>query len=450
MSRIKTIFSVFIFALTFSITPLVQASSPAIISHKTSLSPMLKRVMPCIVNLSVHGRIPWISDAHLRHSGPRQPRPREFHQVGSGVIVDAKDGYIITNAHVVHNAETIIVTLNDGRHLIGRLIGEDEKTDIAVLQIHDEHLKAIKRGDSSGVDVGDFVTAIGNPFGLHQSVTSGVVSGLHRRIGIEGLENFIQTDAPINPGNSGGALVNLKGELVGMNTAIIGPAGANIGIGFAIPINMVNSVMDQLIQYGDTKPGILGVIVQDMTPRLATALGVPGHEGAVVNEVMPKSGAAKAGIRTSDILTHINGEAVSSANQVRSMVGVLRAGSTVTLDMLRQGKKKRLSATVQERPKPDPKKEKEKKHNVLEGLELTDYDQLDQYGRRIKGVRVVHVIEGKRAWLSGIRPDDVILFVNQHLVPDLNHFLSLVNKEHSDQYLLMVRRGNNRVFVVID
>ena len=278
-----------------------------------SLAPLIERVTPAVVNVSVRGAV-----AAKRNRLPDDPRfrpffdtppptPREFQAVGSGVIVDAEAGYVLTNSHVIANAEEIGVTLRDGRHFEAKRIGSDPESDVAVIQIPAEGLIALPRGDSDALRVGDYVVAIGNPFGLQNTVTAGIVSAKGRAgLGIEGYEDFIQTDASINPGNSGGALITLAGELVGINTAIIGPGGGNVGIGFAIPINMAESLMAQLIAHGEIRRGVIGIRIQDMTPDLAEAFGVESASGAVIANVVSDSPAEVAGLTSGDIIVAVN------------------------------------------------------------------------------------------------------------------------------------------------
>src|SRR6516162_7792238 len=254
-----------------------------------TIAPVVSRVTPGVVGISVRGRV------------------RENEATGSGVIVDAAQGYVLTNAHVVENATSIDVTTKDNRRLKARLVGRDPETDIAVLQVPGGSLTAVPMGDSDHLQVGDFVLAVGNPFGLGQTVTSGIVSALGRTgLGIEGYEDFIQTDASINPGNSGGPLVDLQGRIVGINTAILAPSGGNVGIGFAVPINMARDVMDQLIRNGTVKRGRIGVAIQDLTPDLARALGTTRTEGALIARVAPDSPAQRAGLHSSDLIVAIN------------------------------------------------------------------------------------------------------------------------------------------------
>src|SRR3954447_2087385 len=311
-----------------------------------SLAPMLARVTPGVVNIAVKGKVreenPLLQDPFFRRffnlPQRQQPEERETQSTGSGVIVDAASGYVLTNGHVVENATRIEVTTKDNRRFTAKLIGRDADTDIAVLQIPAGGLTSVPSGDSDRLQVGDFVLAIGNPFGLGQTVTSGIVSALGRSgLGIEGYEDFIQTDASINPGNSGGPLVNLYGQVVGINTAILAPGGGNIGIGFAVPINMARRVMDQIIRYGEVKRGRIGVAIQDLTPELAQAMSTQQTEGAVIARVETGSSAEQAGLRTGDLVVAANGTAVHSGTQLRNMIGLARIGDQVTLKVDRRG-----------------------------------------------------------------------------------------------------------------
>src|SRR2546430_6428778 len=311
--------------------PLPAAMPPAVgASRLPTLAPMIKKVSPAVVNIATRGTIrergpqtPLLDDPFFRRffdvppdTGPRE---RPFQSAGSGVIVDAKSGYIVTNAHVVENAHEIAVTLQDGRDVKADVVGSDTPSDVAVLKVKPDGLSQVALGDSAKAEVGDFVVAIGNPFGLQHTVTSGIISGLSRSgINPDGYEDFIQTDASINPGNSGGALVNLRGELIGINTAILSRSGGNIGIGFAIPANMARSVMEQLIKYGSVKRGQLGVSMYTVTPDIAHSLGLSSPMGALVSQVVEGSPADKAGIRTGDVITSVNGQTVKSNRDRKS------------------------------------------------------------------------------------------------------------------------------------
>ncbi len=321
-----------------------------------SLAPMLKTITPGVVNIAVRGRVreqnPLLQDPFFRQffniPKNQQFQERETQATGSGVIVDAAQGYVLTNAHVVENATSIIVTTKDNRRYTAKLVGRDVPTDVAVLKIDPGNLTAVPIGDSDKLQVGDFVVAIGNPFGLGQTVTSGIVSALGRSgLGIEGYEDFIQTDASINPGNSGGALVDLRGNLVGINTAILAPGGGNIGIGFAVPINMAHEVMDQLVRYGEVKRGRIGVSIQDLTPDLAQAMNTKYTNGAVIAQVAPDSPAQQAGLKSGDIVLAANGVAIHSGTQLRNAIGLTRIGEKVELKIDRGGSERSLDVRVE-------------------------------------------------------------------------------------------------------
>jgi Do/DeqQ family serine protease len=332
--------------------PIPQAGGQLV----TSLAPMLARVTPGVVNIAVRGRVreenPLLQDPFFRRffdlPQNARPRMRETEATGSGIIVDGARGYVLTNGHVVANATKIEVTTKDNRRFTARLIGRDAETDIAVLQISADNLTAVPLGDSDRLEVGDFVLAIGNPFGLGQTVTSGIVSALGRSgLGIEGYEDFIQTDASINPGNSGGPLVNLYGECIGINTAILAPGGGNIGIGFAVPVNMARRVMDQLVRYGEVKRGRIGVAIQDLTPDLAQAMSTPHTAGAVIARVEPDSPAARAGLRSGDLVVSANGVPVRSGTQLRNVIGLSGVGSAVDLRIDRRGSEYSVAVNIE-------------------------------------------------------------------------------------------------------
>src|SRR5580700_7859190 len=304
-------------AVVWSLSPLSVASAtiPDCAGPQApSLAPLLREVTPAVVNITVRGRVkeenPLYQDPVFRQffDVPKQFE-RQVQATGSGVIVDAERGYVLTNNHVVEHASNIQIATKDGQRFAAKIVGRDPPTDVAVIQIQNASgLKALPLGDSDKLEVGDFVVAIGNPFGLGQTVTSGIVSALERSgLGIEGYEDFIQTDASINPGNSGGALVDLRGNLVGINTAILAPGGGNIGIGFAVPINMARHAMDQIIRYGEVKRGRIGVAIQDLTPDIAQGLGTAQTQGAVIARVEPGSPAARAGLQASDVITAVDG-----------------------------------------------------------------------------------------------------------------------------------------------
>jgi len=319
-----------------------------------SLAPMLDRIVPGVVNISTTSRVrlevnPLFNDPFFRRffGRPQMPREQQRQSLGSGVVIDAARGYILTNHHVVANADQVTVTLMDERQFEAKLVGSDADTDIAVIKITPDRLVSVPLGNSDTLRVGDFVVAIGNPFGLGQTVTSGIVSALGRSgLGIEGYENFIQTDASVNPGNSGGALVDLDGRLVGINTAIVGPSGGNVGISFAIPSNMARDIMEQLIGSGKVRRGQLGVSVQDLTPELARSFGLKRTAGAVVAQIAPDSPAASAGLLVGDIIIAVNGKSVTNASSLRSAVGLTPPGQEIDLEILRNGASKTLSVAI--------------------------------------------------------------------------------------------------------
>ncbi|ALG72022.1 peptidase [Azospirillum thiophilum] len=321
-----------------------------------TIAPMLEQVTPAVVNISVLSQAPQAENPLLRDPFFRRffnlpdqmPQGRPQVSAGSGVIVDARNGYVVTNSHVVENAQEIAVTLKDRRRLRAKLIGRDAATDIALLQIKADGLTALQLGDSDRSQVGDFVVAIGNPFGLGQTVTSGIVSALGRSgLKIEGYEDFIQTDASINPGNSGGALVNFQGELIGINTAIIGPAGGSVGIGFAVPVTIVRSVMEQLREFGEVRRGRLGVAIQDLTPDLAESMSLKGDEGALIAKIERGSPADNGGLRSGDVVVAVDGRPIRSATDFRNRIGLLRVGTPVQLTVVRSGGQKSVTVRTE-------------------------------------------------------------------------------------------------------
>ncbi len=434
----------------------VQAVLPVYADGKElpSLAPMLEQVTPAVVNIATEGKVqvrlnPLFSDPFFRRffNVPDQPTERKTQSLGSGVIVDAKRGLVLTNNHVIANALQITVTLSDGRQLEAELIGTDPQTDVAVIKIPAEDIVDIKTADSDELRVGDFVVAIGEPFGLGQTVTSGIVSALSRSgLGIEEFENFIQTDASINPGNSGGALVNLRGELVGINTAIFSQSGGNIGIGFAIPINLAMQIAEQLLENGKVQRGFLGVSAQDLTPVLAEAFGLEQNKGAVITSVDEDSLAGKAGLQPGDILLKINGRKVRNAGDVRNSFGLLAIGEQVVFDILRAGKSKKISTIV------TAAKEEVSSpvaiNKRLEGVTVNDLKEDHQYYGKIEGVHIVDVERGSPAWRSGLRQGDVITSVNRQPVKDVPIFLKLVNGK-DEPLLFRILRGNAAAFIVI-
>jgi len=320
-----------------------------------SLAPILERVTPAVVNIStrgvMHERNPLMEDPFFRRffdipETNAAPTPQSL---GSGVIVDAKRGLVITNNHVIENAAEILVTLSDGRETLAKVIGTDPQADIAIIEINETDLSELTWADSTALRVGDFCIAIGNPFGLGQTVTSGIVSALGRSgLGIEDFEDFIQTDASINPGNSGGALINLHGELIGINTAIVGPSGGNVGIGFAIPSNMASDILEQLVEFGEVKRGALGIVAQPLTPELARAFGVNSRYGVIIGRIRADSPADKAGLQVGDVITAIDGRPVRDIRGVKNRIGLVRLGQRLQLQVQRDNTQIDIAAIVEE------------------------------------------------------------------------------------------------------
>lgn len=421
-----------------------------------SLAPMLAQVTPAVVNISTEGHVelrtnPLFNDPFFRRffNVPNMPQSRKTQSLGSGVIVDANRGLVLTNNHVIANADQISVRLTDGRRFSAKLVGTDPETDVAVIQIKATGLVGLPLADSERLRVGDFVVAIGNPFGLGQTVTSGIVSALARSgLGITGYEDLIQTDASINPGNSGGALVTLKGELAGINTAIYSQSGGNIGIGFAIPINMAQQVMEQLVKFGEIKRGYLGAEMQNLDPELAAAFGLSGRSGAVLVTILPDSPAQRAGLRAGDVVTKVNGKAVRDAADLRNQIGLMRVGDGVQLEFVRDGKAMKASAQVGARGSKEAQANSGIRNPRLAGVSVADLDENSPVYGQVNGVQVTQVANGTAAWKAGLRDGDVILSVNRVEVPDVDSFVMLVGQTKG-QLLLGVLRGNRTALLVI-
>jgi serine protease Do/serine protease DegQ len=415
---------------------------------------MIKRVSPAVVNISTQGTIqqrkqspnPLLDDPFFRRFfDTPELGPRKFQSAGSGVIFDAQKGYIVTNAHVIENASEITVTLQDGHDLKAEIVGTDAGSDVAVLKVTSDKLTQMSLGDSSKVEVGDFVVAIGNPFALQNTVTSGIISGLSRSgVTADGYEDFIQTDASINPGNSGGALVNLKGELIGINTAILSRSGGNIGIGFAIPVNMARNVMDQLVNFGAVKRGLLGVNTHNVTAEIAQVYGLPDARGALVSQVFEGSAAEKAGIRTGDVITSINSQNVRTNSELRLIISQLRAGQKVEVGLIRDGKARNVSATIAalgDAPaasKETTPKESTAVHSGFDGATLADAP--DGSGVIVRGIE-----SGSAAAQNGLRNGDIIVGVNRGKVTALPQLRE--RAKGAAALVLEVRRGNTILLV---
>ena len=441
-----------VLAVSLALTGPAHAHQEA--GEMPSLAPLVKQVGPAVVNIATVGEVeapasPFFDNPFFeRFFGERQPRqPRRSRAVASGVIVDAERGYLLTNQHVIDEADEIVVTLTDGRQFEAELVGADPETDVALLKVEPKELTAMALADSDALEVGDYVVAIGNPFGLGQTVTAGIVSAVGRtNLGIESYENFIQTDAAINVGNSGGALINLKGELVGINTAIFARAGGNIGIGFAIPINMARRIMEQLLAHGEIQRGRIGVQIQDLTPEFAEALGTTHQRGALVSQVIPGTPAEAAGIEAGDVVVEMNGEPVEGSADLRNKVGMLRVGDAVNLTIVRHGEPMQLELAVGESGKVAlgagsqvPK---------LEGAVFGPLTPSSPLYGEVTGVLVVEVEEGTPAWNAGLRTGDVILTVNRRPVREPDDIVRVV-EETGPSILLNVRRGDGALFLLI-
>jgi serine protease Do len=424
----------------------------ASIPISNSLAPMLQKALPAVVNIKAQFNNTLGDKLEKKQQQEGNNNPSDADKVlsiASGVIVDPQKGYILTNAHAVDDAQSVTVTLSDGRHFNAKLIGLDKPSDIAVLQIQAKNLTGIPMSDSNQLKVGDIVAAIGNPFGLSQSVTSGIVSALGRTtLGIENYENFIQTDAPINPGNSGGALINTEGQLVGINTAILAPDRGSIGIGFAIPSNMAKSIMQQLIEYGNVRRGALGVAAQDITPELAEAFNLSTNmKGAAVALVVPNSPAQKAGLQVGDVITSVNGAEVKNANDVVNAIAFLRVDSKATIVILRNNKSITLTTNIL-----DPKKRKEVSEHAnpfLYGVGLKNFTLLSPVHGDVKGVLIVTVDEDSNAWQSGLMQGDVITSANQIKIANIDD-LQKVAGSAKHTLLVNVLRGSGAIFLVIN
>lgn len=416
-----------------------------------SLAPMLEKVTPAVVSIAVEGT--QVSRQSLPEQyrfffGPDFPteqlQERPFRGLGSGVVVDADKGYIVTNYHVINGAEEIRIKLHDGKEYDAELVGGDEMSDVALLKVDDaKDLTEIKIADSDQLRVGDFTVAIGNPFGLGQTVTSGIVSALGRSgLNLENFENFIQTDAAINSGNSGGALVNLKGELIGINTAILGPNGGNVGIGFAIPSNMMKSLTEQIIEYGEVKRGMLGVQGGEVTSELAEALGYDSSKGAFVSQVVPDSAADKAGLEAGDIIISVNGKNISTFSELRAKVATLGAGKTIKLGIVRDGKEKSFDVTLTEAAKTITKADK--LHEGLTGAEFANTDKNDP----VEGVKVKSVAEGSPAAQYQLEQGDIIIGVNRSRVKNVGELRKILEKKPG-VLALNIQRGDRTIYLVV-
>ena len=442
--------------------PVIPVAAEA---SRPSLAPLLKRVTPAVVNISVTATSqsadnPLVLDPFLRRffDLPAQPsRPLQKQAVGSGVIVDAAKGYVLTNHHVVENAQEISVTLTDGRTAKADLVGSDQGTDVALLKVNAKELTAIELANSDQLQVGDYVVAIGDPFGLGQTVTSGIVSALGRSgLDVEGYEDFIQTDASINPGNSGGALVDLDGKLVGINTAILAPSGGNVGIGFAVPANMANQAMRQLIDYGEVRRGRLGVAVQSLTPDLAEALSLDAKEGVVVNGVERGSPAERAGIKKGDVIVAFRGEPIKSAQDLRNRIGLAAVGTEAPLTVLRDGRRRDLTASIDALPSVKGSVSKAAVAgttsppaviDALQGADFRDVPRDADHGDA-KGAMVTRLEPGSAADRAGLHPGDIVTAVNRTSVGSAAELTKVLRQEQG-RIALNVQRGDAQTYLLV-
>ena len=420
-----------------------------------TLAPLLEKITPAVVNISVatltpQRHNPLFRDPFFRRffDLPDDAPARRRQSAGSGVIVDAARGFVLSNHHVVARAESVMVTLKDNRRFEAEVLGSDPGTDVALLKIEADGLVALPIGDSDALEVGDFVVAIGNPFGLGQTVTSGIVSALGRSgINVEGYEDFIQTDASINPGNSGGALVDLRGELVGINTAIIGPSGGNVGIGFAVPVDIATAVMRQLAEHGEMQRGKIGVVIQDLTADLAEALDVDVERGALVSRVESRSPAETAGVQAGDIIVAVDGSPVEGSRDLRNAIGLVRVGDEVEVEVLRERRRLRLDVRVGG-PATGVRLGAVEVPSALRGAMLRDLERGDPAYGRIEGVIAAEVEPGSPAARSGIRSGDVIVAVNRRRVRDTKA-LERALERAGEVLALDIVRGNSRLLIVL-
>ncbi|WP_439214459.1 serine endoprotease DegQ [Duffyella gerundensis] len=432
--------------------PSAMATLPAQIQGQAlpSLAPMLEKVLPAVVSVHVEGTATEdrqeIPEPLKRFFGqqPGDNQPQPFEGLGSGVIIDAAKGYVLTNNHVVNGADKISVQLSDGNEYDAKLIGHDEQTDIALIQIQGaKNLTQIKVADSDALKVGDFAVAIGNPFGLGQTATSGIISALGRSgLNLEGLENFIQTDAAINRGNSGGALINLNGELIGINTAILASSGGNIGIGFAIPGNMAVELAKQLIEFGEVKRGQLGIKGTELTPDIAKAFNVDAQRGAFVSEVLPQSAAAKAGIKAGDIITSLDGKTISSFAELRVKIGTTAPGKQVKVGLVREGKPQSVTVTLEQSAQSTASAQL--MSPALQGATLSD----GQTKTGDKGVNVDAVDKGTPAEQIGLQKGDVIVGVNRSRVQNLAEMRKFLDAKPAVMALHVVR-GEETIYLLL-
>ncbi|MDF7680273.1 serine endoprotease DegP [Enterobacteriaceae bacterium ESL0689] len=472
MKKTTLAMSALALSLGLALSPLSASAaetSSSSVQQMPSLAPMLEKVMPSVVSINVEGSAtvntqrvprnlqPFFGDnsPFCQQDSPFQDSPfcqgggnpggnakqRKFVAQGSGVIIDAGKGYVVTNNHVVDNATTIKVLLNDGRKFDAKVVGKDPRSDIALIQIQNpKNLTAVMLADSDTLRVGDYAVAIGNPFGLGETVTSGIVSALGRSgLNAENYENFIQTDAAINRGNSGGALVNLNGELIGINTAILAPDGGNIGIGFAIPSNMVKNLAEQMVKYGQVKRGELGIMGTELNSELAKAMKVDTQRGAFVSQVLPGSTAMKAGIQAGDVIVSLNGKAINSFAALRAQIGTMPIGSKIDLGLIRNGKT--VNVTLELQQSSQNQVDSSTLFNGIEGAEMSNKGQ-------DKGVIVNNVKPGTPAAQIGLKKGDLIVGVNQQAVKNIADLRKIFETKPS-VLALNIQRGDSTIYLLM-
>ncbi|MEJ4046451.1 serine endoprotease DegP [Erwinia sp. SLM-02] len=480
MKKTTLVLSALAFSIGLAMNPVTAsaaetASSSTSTQQLPSLAPMLEKVMPSVVSINIEGsttvRTPRLPQQFQQFFGDNSPfcqdgspfqsspmcqggqggggaggddtQQQKFRALGSGVVIDAAKGYVVTNNHVVDNATKILVQLSDGRKYDAKVIGKDPRSDIALIQLKDaKNLTAVKIADSDSLRVGDYTVAIGNPYGLGETVTSGIVSALGRSgLNVENYENFIQTDAAINRGNSGGALVNLNGELIGINTAILAPDGGNIGIGFAIPSNMVKNLTGQMVEFGQVKRGELGIMGTELNSELAKAMKVDAQRGAFVSQVLPKSSAAQAGVKAGDVIVSLNKKPISSFAALRAEVGSLPVGTKMELGLIRDGKP--LTVNVELQQGAGVKVDSGTIYTGVEGAALSNYDS-----KNVKGVKVDSVKAGSAAARIGLKKDDVILGVNQQPITNLGELRKILDAKPS-VLALNIQRGDSSIYLLM-
>ena len=450
----------FLFAILASLASPALQAQPYVMDDGRgipTIAPIVSQITDAVVNIAVVSEQaqsfnPLFNDPFFRDffDFPLEMDPQPRLSAGSGVIVDARNGLILTNNHVVESGERISVTLTDGRTMDATVIGSDPETDIAVLQIPAEGLKALPLGDSDQLQIGDFVIAVGNPFGIGQTVTTGIVSALGRSgINPEGYEDFIQTDASINPGNSGGALVTLDGKLVGINTAIIAPTGGNVGIGFAVPINMAKAVQSQLMDFGEVRRGRLGVVIQDLTPDLAEALDVTPGRGAIIVRVEPGTAADAAGLQAGDIVVSVDGTPIKGAGDLRNLIGLSSPDQVVTMTVIRDDEEVSVSARLVAGGGPGMRRGVSDGGGSIDGAELAELTSgMPGYGE-VKGVAIISVVPGSTASRAGLRPWDIIMSVNNRAVSTVDELQKTIAQERPGPVALGVYRDGGAFYAVL-